>query len=326
VVGVYQRVPDHLRHPGEDGGDGWSPTCYLGPLKVVGIDVDAIGLCMATSGGVSTNGGTNTLLDAELAAADEAGVIFWPTIIIENEKYEGSLQCPDNIDITNCPVLLKICDAFDDGKEPTACHSSPGCELGKQRDECGMCGLTEAEGGNPGKVDVCGLCMKPDNPMFSKLCLDCEGTPHGATKVDACGVCGGPANTMAECLGEHIRKQCFADNPGRRLLSLDDPCVGGGGASDGGGGGSDGGGGGGNGGASGGSPGSPGSPAGVVIGILFALAAMSAIGYFCMKRKAATRRATRTNLGSPMLDMEDVAGQGSYIPPSDAEAYTDYTA
>jgi len=96
--------------------------------------------------------------------------------------------------VARCGVLSAICEGYLDGSEPAACQTDPGCDVGLQRDECGVCG------GN-GVMDACRVCLTPQSPQFNKSCAGCDGVPNSGLRLDACGVCGG-TSTIDQCLSK----------------------------------------------------------------------------------------------------------------------------
>ncbi len=58
----------------------------------------------------------------------------------------------------------------------------------------------------PSVLDLCGVCLEPDDPNFNLSCVDCNGTPNGTAMLDICGECLEPTdpnfdNSCTDCLG-----------------------------------------------------------------------------------------------------------------------------
>lgn len=190
---------------GEQNEKSWTPSCSRTIMTQLGIDPEPVFKCVKDSGGSDMLGGENTLLKAALDLKLNRGIFFLPTIIINDIHYRGSLSCPPPIDIAHCGVLSTICAGYKDDTEPDACRSSPGCDVGVARDDCGVCG------GN-GTYDGCGQCLDPNDPKFKAKgkfdpcgeckniddedwghgCAGCDGVANSGKKVDECGVCAGP--------------------------------------------------------------------------------------------------------------------------------------
>jgi len=96
--------------------------------------------CVFDSGGL--DGPTNIEFDAEIQSFSKYGILWVPTVTINNEKYRGSFLCPNPVEIGTCSIFSAICGAFALETIPQACleNRESGCPAGKTRDACGVCG------------------------------------------------------------------------------------------------------------------------------------------------------------------------------------------
>jgi hypothetical protein len=164
-------------------GKGFTKECSEECMKQCGIDANAVNDCVVESGGSDTDADTaNWRLDAEISPMDDLGAAnLGPTIWVNNMPYRGSMVCHQPLDRT-CGVLAMICLGFKDATVIPACSTSPGCPLGKQKNECNDCNGDIVK-------DACGSCLKKDSKAWNKTCTDCNGKVNGTSQRDACGKC-----------------------------------------------------------------------------------------------------------------------------------------
>eukprot|EP00475_Leptophrys_vorax_P044815 TRINITY_DN9109_c0_g1_i1.p1 TRINITY_DN9109_c0_g1~~TRINITY_DN9109_c0_g1_i1.p1 ORF type:complete len:515 (-),score=142.41 TRINITY_DN9109_c0_g1_i1:644-2188(-) len=114
--------------------------CSQRVMKSLGINIDIISQCVEASGGYADQSTQrNSLIDKELDARREMGVYLLPTMIAENVPFQGSMNCPTPVSLTECDALNFICSGYPQGGAPDACHSADGCPLHQSRDACGNC-------------------------------------------------------------------------------------------------------------------------------------------------------------------------------------------
>jgi len=94
--------------------------CY----KHSGVDSDKINTCMRDSGGL-TNDSANALLDLEINAQNERGVVVLPTAFVNTAAMRGQLS--------SGTVFHAICAGYAEGTRPdvcdkcSSCADAPGC-------------------------------------------------------------------------------------------------------------------------------------------------------------------------------------------------------
>lgn len=129
--------------------------------------------CIDEAGGYAVDGGVNSMIEAEISKRNDMGIIFRPSVLVNEQKVIGSIACPKPYNPDTCGVFGAICEGFKNKSAIPACapNPDPDCALGVVKDKCGVCG---------GAGGTC-----PDQ------CAD------GLVR-DECGVCGGNS-TAAEC-------------------------------------------------------------------------------------------------------------------------------
>lgn len=153
----------------------FSVACSTRVLDRLRINKNDVNSCVVNSGGYSSSGGPNTLLDYELRNRTEKGIFLLPTILINDVAYRGSLTCPTPVEPETCGVLSALCDGYAAGTAPPACSANNGCKLGVVRDACGVCG-------GAGSYDACGVCLPIEHPgrkNTGDICDDIYFTQSG---------------------------------------------------------------------------------------------------------------------------------------------------
>ena len=107
------------------------------------------------------------------------------------------------------PDVCGVCEG--DGTSCLDCLDEP--NGGRVVDLCGVCLHPNDAGfnqscvdcaGTPNgnsTIDLCGFCLDPEDPARDTNCTDCNGVPNGPTLPDACGVCFGDNSTCTGCDG-----------------------------------------------------------------------------------------------------------------------------
>jgi len=92
--------------------------CLKEVMGNVGIDAGVINQCMDDSGGVDDDA-ENTLLDAELMAKENVGVVILPATYVNRAAIRGALELPT--------MFRAICSGYAVGTEPQICMSCVPC-------------------------------------------------------------------------------------------------------------------------------------------------------------------------------------------------------
>ena len=126
------------KHYGEDGGIGekyWAyiqefmercdseeyfmnEDCAKDAIAHAQVDYDRIHRCMEDSGGLESDK-SNSMLDYEIAAQTNRGVVVLPTAFVNTVPLRGMLTAPS--------VFNAICAGFLDGTQPDICKTCSGC-------------------------------------------------------------------------------------------------------------------------------------------------------------------------------------------------------
>lgn len=189
---------DYAAHVGKEcqkeGDDYFLESCSVTFMRNLGIEEKEVKKCITDSGGFDRDtDAENTIMEGELKAAAEIGVLFEPSIYINGRHYSNSIICPSPIDISHCGVLSAICKGFKDRETISACTSDPDCPLGQVKDGAGVCGGTC-------KFDRCDNCLESDDKRWDS-CVGCDDKPDSGKVVDRCGICGGPGkDKCGKCL------------------------------------------------------------------------------------------------------------------------------
>jgi hypothetical protein len=125
--------------------DQWAThICSYGiidSLGLAGFSSSSVARCIDDAGGLDfLSNNRNTILDEEMAKQSEYLVRGYPTVLVNNQPYYGSLYCPLPIEQATCGVLQMSCQGYAAGTRPVACDSSISCPFGQNRDACGACG------------------------------------------------------------------------------------------------------------------------------------------------------------------------------------------
>jgi len=117
-------------------------SCTDSALKYAKIKVDQIDQCIDTSGGTEENE-PNNLLEGEITAREKSGIVFLPTVFVNNVALRGALSASS--------VFTAICAGFLVGTEPDVCLNCSGC---RNIDSCAKSGVctTDASSGGGGTV------------------------------------------------------------------------------------------------------------------------------------------------------------------------------
>jgi len=164
-----------------DCPNGWSATCSFKVMdQILGSHVSSlVQKCVTDSGGYDAlTNSTNSILEAEISATNEYGIIMLPTLFVNKQSFKGSLNCPNP---STCGPFNAICAGYKVGTTPPVCETSPGCDAGLSR-------------------DVCGVCESLTSGHFNESCKGCDGVPKSGKVNDACGVCDGPGTRLGGCL------------------------------------------------------------------------------------------------------------------------------
>eukprot|EP00534_Pseudo-nitzschia_fraudulenta_P004802 CAMPEP_0201136978 /NCGR_PEP_ID=MMETSP0850-20130426/55165_1 /ASSEMBLY_ACC=CAM_ASM_000622 /TAXON_ID=183588 /ORGANISM="Pseudo-nitzschia fraudulenta, Strain WWA7" /LENGTH=524 /DNA_ID=CAMNT_0047408309 /DNA_START=756 /DNA_END=2330 /DNA_ORIENTATION=+ len=94
-------------------------ACVKDCYKHAKVDGDSISQCMDDSGGLKDDG-KNSLLELELDAQSERGVVVLPTAFVNTAAMRGQLSAKT--------VFSAICAGFSEGTLPTICEQCSGCE------------------------------------------------------------------------------------------------------------------------------------------------------------------------------------------------------
>lgn len=92
--------------------------CIKEIMAKVGIEAAVIDQCMADSGGVDDDA-ENTLLDGELMAKDNVGVVILPATYVNRAAIRGALELPT--------MFRAICSGYAVGTEPDICNMCVPC-------------------------------------------------------------------------------------------------------------------------------------------------------------------------------------------------------
>jgi hypothetical protein len=92
--------------------------CVKDAYRKVGIDGDVVTHCMNDSGGLTADK-VNNLLDAEIRAQNERGVVVLPTVFVNSAALRGALS------VNN--VFSAICSGFAVGTTPKICQQCATC-------------------------------------------------------------------------------------------------------------------------------------------------------------------------------------------------------
>jgi hypothetical protein len=93
-------------------------SCIEDIMSTSGIDVNVINQCMEDSGGVDDDD-ENTLLDAELLAKENVGVVILPATYVNRAAIRGALELPT--------MFRAICSGYAVGTEPDICLTCVPC-------------------------------------------------------------------------------------------------------------------------------------------------------------------------------------------------------
>lgn len=94
------------------------PKCIKEVMSTANIDPKVIGQCMDDSGGVDDDT-ENTLLDAELMAKENVGVVILPATYVNRAAIRGALELPT--------MFRAICSGYAVGTEPQICLECVPC-------------------------------------------------------------------------------------------------------------------------------------------------------------------------------------------------------
>ncbi len=121
----------------------WNATCSNAILTSMQLPFNTINDCIARSGGFGPN--VNTKLAAMISLRQIQGIFKIPMLVVNNEIYYGSMECPTPIQFATCGPLQAICAGFAPKTQPPACTGDAGCPIGVKRDACAVCGGTTTD-------------------------------------------------------------------------------------------------------------------------------------------------------------------------------------
>merc|ERR1711998_467859 len=86
--------------------------------------------------------GVNTIMEEEITVRKNMNIILRPAILVNEQKFIGSVACPNPQSPSTCGVFGAICNGFANSSQVPACDPipDPDCDLGVKKDECGVCG------------------------------------------------------------------------------------------------------------------------------------------------------------------------------------------
>lgn len=105
-------------------------NCIQEVYKLSGIDGSTINSCMADSGGLEGNQ-KNKLLDEELAAKVQSGVVIIPAVFVNGAVLRGALSFKT--------VFHAVCAGFHEGTAPPVCQKCSSCPEEFQCTVAGYC-------------------------------------------------------------------------------------------------------------------------------------------------------------------------------------------
>jgi len=92
--------------------------CINDAMTHAKVDVGEIEACMADSGGLEGDT-VNTILDSQLAAKEESGVVILPAMFVNKAAIRGALEF--------ATVFKAVCAGFLTGTEPAICKKCSTC-------------------------------------------------------------------------------------------------------------------------------------------------------------------------------------------------------
>ena len=104
--------------------------CVKNVMKKLGLDYDLVDQCIFENGGL-TDDKENKILQAELDAKAQAGIIVLPVVHVNGVPIRGGLEFPT--------VFKAICAGFKSGTEPGVCAECSSCADGKGCVLSGFC-------------------------------------------------------------------------------------------------------------------------------------------------------------------------------------------
>eukprot|EP00587_Corethron_hystrix_P005619 CAMPEP_0113303942 /NCGR_PEP_ID=MMETSP0010_2-20120614/4141_1 /TAXON_ID=216773 ORGANISM="Corethron hystrix, Strain 308" /NCGR_SAMPLE_ID=MMETSP0010_2 /ASSEMBLY_ACC=CAM_ASM_000155 /LENGTH=472 /DNA_ID=CAMNT_0000158009 /DNA_START=1222 /DNA_END=2641 /DNA_ORIENTATION=+ /assembly_acc=CAM_ASM_000155 len=111
--------------------------CVNDAYKHSGVDGKKINQCMGDSGGLQGDS-VNNLLQKEIAAKDELGVVVVPSVFVNNIAMRGKLSSQT--------VFSAICHGYLDGTEPDICNKCASCNDFDGCIQKGKCGDSSLAG------------------------------------------------------------------------------------------------------------------------------------------------------------------------------------
>merc|ERR1739848_196622 len=118
--------------------------CVSDCFKQSGIDRSKIDDCMSESGGLEGDV-KNTLLDLEITAQTERGIVVLPTAFVNTAAIRGQL--------TSNTVFHAICAGYAEGTTPKICNKCSSCTDSVECVKTGVC-KASAGGSTSGTVST----------------------------------------------------------------------------------------------------------------------------------------------------------------------------
>jgi hypothetical protein len=107
-----------------------------------GVDPAKIEMCIEDAGGLEENV-QNTILEAEMAAREAAGVVILPSFVVNNAPLRGALTVNE--------VFTAICAGYADGMEPAICKK---CNMCDDVEKCATIGHCPGSAGSTDAVSL----------------------------------------------------------------------------------------------------------------------------------------------------------------------------
>eukprot|EP00475_Leptophrys_vorax_P011637 TRINITY_DN18194_c0_g1_i1.p1 TRINITY_DN18194_c0_g1~~TRINITY_DN18194_c0_g1_i1.p1 ORF type:complete len:515 (-),score=97.67 TRINITY_DN18194_c0_g1_i1:70-1614(-) len=170
-----------------------SSQCSYQIQSDLDMHTDLVASCIAASGGYEDNGGENSILNEEVTLRSKLTTI--PAMMIDDQWYYGSMDCPEPVHRSTCGVLDTICSSYPHQTIPDACTGDQGCPLGQKRDVCGRCG-------GDGTLDACGHCLSQGDPDRQQDASSCS--KRGSAGMSVGSIVGIVVGTLIVASGAFI--------------------------------------------------------------------------------------------------------------------------
>ena len=107
-----------------------SETCIKDAMDHAGVDKHRIDACMSDAGGVEDDN-INHILEEELAAREESGVVIVPSFFVNSAPLRGAMNVAE--------IFEAICSGYRHGSEPDVCKTCNKCDDVEQCVKKGHC-------------------------------------------------------------------------------------------------------------------------------------------------------------------------------------------